>query len=124
MNVRSTAGRSPSRCGDDDRSTPGRDPCRRPRRRARRDGGTHPRRPRGRGDPGRAARTVPDALVAGIRAVDPAGGPAAMAGRILADLGAEVILVEPREGHPLRALPRRFLAWGAGKASVPVAAPA
>ncbi|HEY3096818.1 MAG TPA: CoA transferase, partial [Acidimicrobiia bacterium] len=64
-----------------------------------------------------------EALLAGIRVVDLAGEPAAMAGRILADLGAEVILVEPREGHPLRALPRRFLAWGAGKASVAVDAP-
>jgi crotonobetainyl-CoA:carnitine CoA-transferase CaiB-like acyl-CoA transferase len=64
-----------------------------------------------------------EALLAGIRVVDLAGEPAAMAGRILADLGAEVILVEPREGHPLRALPRRFLAWGAGKASVAVDGP-
>ncbi|HEY4396492.1 MAG TPA: CoA transferase [Acidimicrobiia bacterium] len=64
-----------------------------------------------------------EALLAGIRVVDLAGEPAAMAGRILADLGAEVILVEPRDGHPLRALPRRFLAWGAGKASVAVDGP-
>ncbi|HKF92063.1 MAG TPA: CoA transferase, partial [Acidimicrobiia bacterium] len=62
-------------------------------------------------------------LLSGVRVVDLAGEPAAMAGRILADLGAEVILVEPRKGHPLRALPRRFLAWGAGKASVTVDAP-
>jgi hypothetical protein len=64
-----------------------------------------------------------EALLAGIRVVDLAGEPAAMAGRILADLGAEVILVEPREGHPLRALTRRFLAWGAGKASLAVDGP-
>ena len=64
-----------------------------------------------------------EALLAGTRVLDLAGEPAAMAGRILADLGAEVILVEPREGHPLRALPRRFLAWGAGKASVVVDGP-
>ncbi len=64
-----------------------------------------------------------EALLAGIRVVDLAGEPAAMAGRILADLGAEVILVEPPDGHPLRALPRRFLAWGAGKASVAVDGP-
>ena len=62
-------------------------------------------------------------LLSGVRVVDVAGEPAAMAGRILADLGAEVILVEPRGGHPLRALPRRFLAWGAGKASVAVDGP-
>jgi crotonobetainyl-CoA:carnitine CoA-transferase CaiB-like acyl-CoA transferase len=61
-----------------------------------------------------------EALLAGIRVVDLAGEPAAMAGRILADLGAEVTLVEPPEGHPLRALPHRFLAWSAGKASVVV----
>ena len=64
-----------------------------------------------------------EALLAGTRVIDLAGEPAAMAGRILADLGAEVILVEPRGGHPLRALPRRFLAWGAGKASVLVDGP-
>jgi crotonobetainyl-CoA:carnitine CoA-transferase CaiB-like acyl-CoA transferase len=64
-----------------------------------------------------------EALLAGTRVIDLAGEPAAMAGRILADLGAEVILVEARGGHPLRALPRRFLAWGAGKASVVVDGP-
>jgi crotonobetainyl-CoA:carnitine CoA-transferase CaiB-like acyl-CoA transferase len=62
-------------------------------------------------------------LLTGVRVVDLAGEPAAMAGRILADLGAEVILVEPPGGHPLRALPHRFLAWGAGKASVVVDGP-
>ena len=46
-----------------------------------------------------------EALLAGIRVVDLAGEPAAMAGRILADLGADVVLVEPPGGHPLRALP-------------------
>src|SRR5262245_36060809 len=61
-----------------------------------------------------------EALLAGTRVVDLAGEPAAMAGRILADLGADVVLVEPPGGHPLRALPHRFLAWGAGKASVVV----
>jgi len=64
-----------------------------------------------------------EALLAGTRVVDLAGEPAAMAGRILADLGADVILVEPPGGHPLRALPHRFLAWGAGKASVVVDGP-
>jgi crotonobetainyl-CoA:carnitine CoA-transferase CaiB-like acyl-CoA transferase len=61
-----------------------------------------------------------EALLAGTRVVDLAGEPAAMAGRVLADLGADVILVEPADGHALRALPRRFLAWGAGKTSVVV----
>src|SRR6266536_1763739 len=64
-----------------------------------------------------------EALLAGTRVVDLAGEPAAMAGRILADLGAAVILVEPPDGLPLRALPRRFLAWGAGKSSVAVDGP-
>jgi crotonobetainyl-CoA:carnitine CoA-transferase CaiB-like acyl-CoA transferase len=64
-----------------------------------------------------------EALLAGTRVVDLAGEPAAMTGRILADLGAEVLLVEPPDGHRLRALPRRFLAWGAGKASVVVDGP-
>ena len=64
-----------------------------------------------------------EALLAGTRVLDLAGEPAAMAGRILADLGADVILVEPPGGHPLRALPHRFLAWGAGKASVVVDGP-
>jgi crotonobetainyl-CoA:carnitine CoA-transferase CaiB-like acyl-CoA transferase len=59
-------------------------------------------------------------LLAGVRVVDLAGEPAAMAGRILADLGAEVVLVEPPGGHPLRAQPHRFLAWAAGKTSVVV----
>ena len=61
-----------------------------------------------------------EALLAGTRVLDLAGEPAAMAGRILADLGADVILVEPPGGHPLRALPHRFLAWGAGKSSMVV----
>src|SRR4030088_731704 len=64
-----------------------------------------------------------EALLAGTRVVDLAGEPAAMGGRIPADLGAEVILVEPPGGHPLRALPQRFLACGAGKASVAVDGP-
>jgi crotonobetainyl-CoA:carnitine CoA-transferase CaiB-like acyl-CoA transferase len=64
-----------------------------------------------------------EALLAGTRVVDLAGEPAAMAGRILADLGAEMFLVEPPDGHPLRALPHRFAAWGAGKASVVVDGP-
>src|SRR6266508_3100556 len=64
-----------------------------------------------------------EALLAGTRVIDLAGEPAAMAGRILADLGAEVVLVEPPDGHPLRALAHWFLAWSAGKASVVVDGP-
>ena len=64
-----------------------------------------------------------DGLLEGIRVIDLAGEPAAMAGRILADLGADVVLVEPPGGHPLRALPSRFAAWAAGKRTVSVAGP-
>jgi crotonobetainyl-CoA:carnitine CoA-transferase CaiB-like acyl-CoA transferase len=64
-----------------------------------------------------------EALLAGTRVVDLAGEPAAMTGRILADLGADVVMVEAPEGHPLRALPHRFLAWGAGKQSLVVDGP-
>ncbi len=64
-----------------------------------------------------------EALLAGTRVIDLAGEPAAMAGRILGDLGAEVVLVEPPGGHPLRTLPHRFLAWSAGKTSVVVDEP-
>jgi crotonobetainyl-CoA:carnitine CoA-transferase CaiB-like acyl-CoA transferase len=60
------------------------------------------------------------ALLDGTRVVDLAGEPAALTGRILADLGAEVVLVEPPGGHPLRSDPDRFAAWSAGKTSVTV----
>ncbi len=42
--------------------------------------------------------------LAGVRVLDLADRCAALAGRILADLGAEVILIEPPSGHPLRHL--------------------
>ncbi|MEE8581353.1 MAG: CoA transferase, partial [Myxococcota bacterium] len=73
-------------------------------------------------------------LLYGIRVVDLAGEPAAMSSRILADLGAEVVKVEPPEGDPLRGVapfadaggddPRslRFAAWNAGKTSLACAA--
>ncbi len=63
-------------------------------------------------------------LLAGVRVVDLSGEPGQIAGRILADLGAEVMLVEPPEGHVLRREPPfrsdtgeslRFAAWSAGK---------
>ena len=47
----------------------------------------------------------PETLLQGLRVVDMAGEPAAMTGRILADLGATVIKVEPRGGDPLRRVP-------------------
>jgi crotonobetainyl-CoA:carnitine CoA-transferase CaiB-like acyl-CoA transferase len=69
---------------------------------------------------------VPDALLAGVRVVDIAGEPAAMTGRILADLGASVTRIEPAGGDPLRAVPPlgpdgrslRHVAWSAGKSIV------
>src|SRR5215831_1943453 len=64
-----------------------------------------------------------EALLHGIRVVDMTGEPAAMAGRILADLGAEVVKVEPPEGDPLRAEPLRFASWNAGKLGVTVDGP-
>ncbi len=70
-------------------------------------------------------------LLTGIRILEVAGEPLEMAGRILADLGAEVVKVEPPEGDPLRQAPPlrsrgeprslRFAAWNAGKRSVALA---
>lgn len=68
-------------------------------------------------------RFVGTPLLDGIRVVDLAGEPAALAGRVLADLGADVVLVEPPEGSPVRALPHTWAAWGAGKRSVVVTGP-
>ena len=69
-----------------------------------------------------------EGLLAGVRVVDMAGEPAAMTGRILADLGAKVVRAEPATGDPLRAVPPlgpdgtslRAVAWNAGKTSVAV----
>ena len=67
-------------------------------------------------------------LLDGIRVLDLATSRAEMAGRVLADMGAEVIKVEPPEGSPSRRLPpfsdkdpARSLYWAAmgfGKRSV------
>ena len=68
--------------------------------------------------------------LAGVRVVEIAGLPLAFAGRYLADLGAEVILVEPPDGAPTRGMgpflggtpgvERSFphLSWNANKRSV------
>jgi crotonobetainyl-CoA:carnitine CoA-transferase CaiB-like acyl-CoA transferase len=64
-----------------------------------------------------------EALLHGTRVVDLAGEPAAMGGRILADLGAEVVKVEPPDGDPLRSETLRFAAWNAGKTGVIVSGP-
>ena len=66
---------------------------------------------------------VATSLLEGVRVVDLAGQPAAAAGRVLADLGADVVLVEPPEGVALRTLPYEWAAWGAGKRSVVVDGP-
>lgn len=62
-------------------------------------------------------------LLEGIRVLDLAGEPGAIAGRVLGDLGADVVMVEPPGGHPLRAQPHRWLAWAAGKTAVSVGGP-
>src|SRR6516225_8602449 len=70
-------------------------------------------------------------LLAGIRVVDLTGEPAQLTGRILADLGAEVVKVEGPGGDPLRSVPPvgpdgeslRFSLWNAGKATVVVSGP-
>jgi crotonobetainyl-CoA:carnitine CoA-transferase CaiB-like acyl-CoA transferase len=65
--------------------------------------------------------------VAGWRILELADGvSAAFCGRVLADLGADVVMVEPPEGHPLRSAPPRradglsgrFVYLAAGKSSV------
>ncbi len=62
-------------------------------------------------------------LLQGLRVVDLAGEPAVMTGRILADLGAEVVRPELPSGDPGRADTARFAAWNAGKRSVVVLGP-
>ncbi len=66
-------------------------------------------------------------LLQGLRVLDLAGEPLAMTGRVLADMGADVVKLEPSGGDPLRqAAPLekgsrcslRFLAWNAGKTSI------
>ncbi len=66
-------------------------------------------------------------LLQGLTVLDLAGEPLAMTGRILADMGADVVKLEPSGGDPLRrAVPLdersgaslRFLAWNAGKTSI------
>lgn len=75
------------------------------------------------------APSVPDGLppaaplLADLRVVDAGGTATALAGRVLADLGAAVTCVEGPGGHPLRAEPHRFAAWTARSHLVAVAAP-
>ena len=59
----------------------------------------------------------PDGIASGIRVVEVgASASVACAGMVLADAGAEVILLEPPGGNPLRAEPA-FRMWGRGKRS-------
>jgi crotonobetainyl-CoA:carnitine CoA-transferase CaiB-like acyl-CoA transferase len=67
--------------------------------------------------------TVTSRLLEGVRVLDLAGEPGAIAGRVLGDLGADVVMVEPPGGHPLRDQPHRWLAWAAGKTAVVVDGP-
>src|SRR6516165_10099021 len=72
-----------------------------------------------------------EALLAGIRVVDLTGEPAQLTGRILADLGADVVKVEGPDGEPVRSVPPvgpdgeslRFSLWNAGKATLVVSGP-
>jgi crotonobetainyl-CoA:carnitine CoA-transferase CaiB-like acyl-CoA transferase len=66
-----------------------------------------------------------ETLLSGFRVIDLAAEPAQMTGRILADLGADVLKVEPEGGDPLRRVEPlhggeslRFAAWNAGKRSI------
>ena len=62
--------------------------------------------------------------LAGIRVLDLTDGPGQMCGRLLADLGADVLLIEPPGGSPARAaepvaggISLRFAVQGANKRS-------
>jgi crotonobetainyl-CoA:carnitine CoA-transferase CaiB-like acyl-CoA transferase len=62
-------------------------------------------------------------LLQGLHVVDLAGPPAVMTGRILADLGADVVRPELPSGDPGRGDAAAFAAWNAGKQSVLVTGP-
>ena len=71
-----------------------------------------------------------ETLLGGVRVVDLAGEPAAMTGRILCDLGADVVRVVPAGGDALDSAPPmgpsgslRRLAWDAGKQVLTVDGP-
>ena len=62
--------------------------------------------------------SLPDQLLAGLRVIDLTRNlPGPFATRMLADLGAQVIKIEPPEGDPARALPPLFAALNPGKES-------
>ena len=66
------------------------------------------------------ASESPVTLLKPTLVVDLTGEPGAMAGRMLADLGGEVIRPEPPTGDPLRLLPHRFGAWTHRTTMLPV----
>jgi crotonobetainyl-CoA:carnitine CoA-transferase CaiB-like acyl-CoA transferase len=74
---------------------------------------------------------VTETLLQGLRVVDMAGEPAAITGRMLADLGATVVKVEPAGGDPLRTVAPlapdgaslRFGVWNTGEAAIEVDGP-
>lgn len=79
---------------------------------------------------GSEGEIVGSALLEGIRVVDVAAEPGQIAGRLLADLGADVVKLEPQGGDSLRGVgpfidarrdseaSLRFFAWNAGKTSI------
>ncbi len=72
-----------------------------------------------------------ESLLQGLKVLDLAGEPAAMTGRILADLGATVTKVEPKGGDPLRRVAPlapdgsslRFGVWNAGETTIEAEGP-
>src|SRR5258708_37156112 len=52
--------------------------------------------------PGPAQSGAPAAALAGVRVLDLSGSAGQYCGKQLADLGAEVILIEPVQGSPVR----------------------
>jgi crotonobetainyl-CoA:carnitine CoA-transferase CaiB-like acyl-CoA transferase len=61
--------------------------------------------------------------LAGLRVLELADPSAAFAGRLLALLGADVVMLEPAAGHALRGRPADFWWYAAGKRSVAVGDP-
>jgi crotonobetainyl-CoA:carnitine CoA-transferase CaiB-like acyl-CoA transferase len=57
-------------------------------------------------------------VLAGLRVLDLADQSGALAGRLLAGLGADVVLVEPPGGSPLRRLPPGFEGGPDGESSL------
>ncbi len=67
--------------------------------------------------------TGPSNLLAGLVVVDLTGDPGAMAGRMLADLGAEVVRPVGPAGDPLAPDPHRATAWTWRSTALPVSGP-